>query len=101
MLEPNAMELLTEDEDARALLRVAREIHTERHGARTFAPGTHLPLEEAGMRTGIKPTGMRYHDAIAELVHEGAIVWDTSARYARGGKRYVVTGRGLEALRDG
>jgi hypothetical protein len=31
-------------EDTRALLRTAREVHAERHGAQTFTPGTHLPL---------------------------------------------------------
>jgi hypothetical protein len=34
-------------EDGRALLRAAQEIHAERHGAQTFTPGTHLPLEAA------------------------------------------------------
>jgi hypothetical protein len=40
-------------EDTRALLRAAREIHTERHGIQTFTQGTHLPLEEAGRRIGM------------------------------------------------
>jgi hypothetical protein len=40
-------------EDARALLRAAREIHAERHGSQTFTLGTPLPLQAAGRRTGI------------------------------------------------
>jgi hypothetical protein len=60
-------------EDALTLLRAAREIHAERHGSQTFTLGTHLPLEEAGRRTGINPERLRYHDAIEELGHEGAI----------------------------
>jgi hypothetical protein len=85
-------------EDARALLRAAREIHAERHGAQTFTLGTHLPLEAAGRRTGIDPGRLRYYDAIKELEYEGAIEWPTSARYARGNKHYVITKRGLEML---
>jgi hypothetical protein len=87
-------------EDTRALLRAAREIHAERHGSQTFTLGTHLPLEVAGQRTGIRPTSIRYHDAIKELEYEGAIEWATSARYARGNKKYVITKRGLEMLRE-
>ena len=81
-------------EDGRALLKAAQEIHAERHGAQTFTPGTHLPLEAAGERTGIDPKRLRYHDAIDDLEYEGAIEWDESAR-ARGDKRYVITQRGL------
>jgi hypothetical protein len=85
-------------EDTRALLTAAREIHAERHGIQTFTLGTHLPLEEAGRRTGIDPNRLRYYDAIKELEYEGAIEWDESARYARGEKRYVITERGLKML---
>jgi hypothetical protein len=84
-------------EDARALLRAAREIHAERHGTQTFTLGTHLPLEAAGRRTSINPERLRYHDAIEELEYEGAIEWDPSARYARGDKHYVITQRGLDS----
>jgi hypothetical protein len=87
-------------EDARALLRAAQEIHAERHGIHTFTLGTHLPLEAAGERTGIRPNSIRYYDAIKELEYEGAIEWPTSARYARGNKHYVITKRGLEMLRE-
>jgi hypothetical protein len=87
-------------EDAGALLRAAQEIHVERHGIQTFTLGTHLPLEVAGQRTGIRPNGIRYYDAIEELKYEGAIEWDTGARYARGDKHYVITERGLEMLRE-
>jgi hypothetical protein len=87
-------------EDARALLRAAREIHAERHGSQTFTLGTHLPLEAAGRRTSINPERLRYHDAIEELEYEGAIEWATRARYARGDKKYVITQRGLEMLRE-
>ena len=86
-------------EDARALLRAAREIHAERHGSQTFTLGTHLPLEAAGQRTSINPERPRYYDAIEELEYEGAIEWATSARYTRGDKKYVITQRGLEMLR--
>jgi predicted ArsR family transcriptional regulator len=83
-------------EDARALLRAAREIHAEHHGSQTFTLGTHLPLEAAGERIGIEPNSIRYHDAIEELEYEDAIEWAASARYARGNKHYVITERGLE-----
>jgi len=83
-------------EDARALLRAAQEIHAERHGIETFGLGTHLPLEAAGQRTGIRPNSIRYHDAIEELEYEGAIEWPTSARYARGDKHFGITQRGLD-----
>jgi hypothetical protein len=87
-------------EDARALLRAAREIHAERHGLQTFTLGTHLPLEEAGQRTGINPKRLRYYDAIEELEYEGAIDWDESARYAMGNKHYIITERGLEMVHE-
>jgi hypothetical protein len=87
-------------EDARALLRTAQEIHAERHGSQTFTLGTHLPLEEAGRRTGIDPGRLRYYDAIKEIEYQGAIEWVTSARYARGDKHYVITERGLKMLRE-
>jgi predicted ArsR family transcriptional regulator len=83
-------------EDARELLRAAQEIHGERHGSQTLTPGTHLPLEAAGQRTGINPNGIRYHDAIEELEYEGAVERDASAQYARGDKHYVITQRGLD-----
>ena len=77
--------------DARALLRTAQDIHAERHGLQTFTPGTHLPLEAAAERLGIRPGSRRYDGVIAELEYEGAIEWDESARYARGDKRHVIT----------
>ena len=83
-------------EDGWALLRAAQEVHAERHGAQTFTPGTHLPLQAAGERTGLSPNGMRYYDAVQELEYEGAIEWDPSARYARGDKHYLITQRGLD-----
>jgi hypothetical protein len=85
-------------EDGRALLRAAQEIHAERHGLQTFTLGTHLPLEAAGQRNGIRPNSIRYYDAIKELEYEGDIEWDPSARYARGNKHYVITQRGLMVL---
>ena len=83
-------------EDARALIRAAQEVHTERHGAQTFLPGTYLSFPEAAKRTGIRTDPQRYHDAIEDLEYEGAIEWDTSAPYARGDKHYLITQRGLD-----
>jgi hypothetical protein len=83
-------------EDAQALIRAAREVHVERHGAQTFLPGTLLPFLEAAKRSGIRADRQRYHDAIDDLEYEGAIEWDESARYARGDKHYLVTRRGLD-----
>jgi hypothetical protein len=79
-----------------AVRGAAHEIHSERHGEQTFTLGTHLPLEEAGQRTGIRPNSIRYHDAIEELEYEGAIEWTASARYAKGDKHYVITQPSLE-----
>jgi hypothetical protein len=83
-------------EDGRALLRAAREVHGERHGAHTLAPGTRLPFPEAAGRAGIGKNRQRYFDALRDMEYEGAIEWDGSARYARGDKHYVVTSRGLD-----
>ena len=90
-------------EDARALLRTAREVHIERHGAKTFTPGTHLPLEPAAQRLGIGPGSRRYDAAIVEVLEEdeGAIERDESARYHLGNTQYLITERGLEMLREG
>ena len=85
-------------EDARALIRAARELHVERHGAKTFLPGTLLPFLEAAERTGIRSDRQRYYDAIEDLEYEGAIEWDPSAQYARGDKHYLITQRGLHDL---
>jgi len=85
-------------EDARALIRAAREVHAERHGAHTFLPGTFLPLLEAAKRAGIRSDRQCYYDAIDDLEYEGAIEWDESARYARGDKHYLITRRGLDDL---
>jgi hypothetical protein len=87
-------------EDGRALLEAAQQIHAERHGAQTFLPGTYLSFLEAAKRTGIRSDRQRYHDAIEDLEYEGAIEWDKSARYARGDKHYLITGRGLKMLRE-
>jgi hypothetical protein len=85
-------------EDGLALLEAAQQLHAERHGPKTFLPGTYLSLLEAANRTGIRSDRQRYHDAIEDLEYEGAIEWDTSARYARGDKHYLITGRGLRML---
>ena len=85
-------------EDAQALIRAAREVHVERHGAQTFLPGTYLSFLEAAKRAGIRPDRQRYYDAIDDLEYEGAIEWDKSARYARGDKHYLITRRGLDDL---
>src|SRR5687768_1141732 len=85
-------------EDARALIGAAKEVHVERHGAQTFLPGTYLSFLEAAKRTGIRSDRQRYYDAIEDLEYEGAIEWDQSARYARGDKHYLITGRGLKML---
>ena len=85
-------------EDGRALLEAARQLHAERHGPQTFVPGTRLSLLDAAKRTGIRSERQRYYDAIDDLEYEGAIEWDESARYARGDKHYLVTGRGLKML---
>jgi hypothetical protein len=87
-------------EDARVLLQAAQQIHAELHGVQTFTPGTYLPLQEAGRRSGLDPNRQRYHDAIEELEYEGAIEWDQSARYARGDKHYLITQSGLKTLRE-
>jgi len=71
-------------EDAQVLIRAAREVHVERHGAETFLPGTLLPFLEAAKRAGIRSDRQRYYDALKDLEYEGAIEWDKSARYARG-----------------
>ena len=88
-------------EDAQALIRAAREVHVERHGAKTLLPGTLLPFLEAAERAGIRPDRQRYYDAIEDLEYEGAIEWDKSARYARGDKHYLITRRGLDDLGSG
>jgi hypothetical protein len=85
-------------EDAQALIRAAREVHVERHGAKTFLPGTRLSFLEAAKRAGIRPDRQGYYDAIDDLEYEGAIEWDESARYARGDKHYLITRRGLDDL---
>ena len=96
---PNKVEQLSED--AQVLIRAAREVHVERHGAKTFLPGTLLPFLEAAKRTGIRSNRQRYYDAIQDLEYEGAIEWDPSARYARGDKHYLITQRGLNELGSG
>ena len=85
-------------EDGRALLEAAQQIHTERHGAKTFLPGTYLSFLEAAKRAGIRSDRQRYYDAIEDLEYECAIEWDKSARYARGDKHYLITQRGLDEL---
>jgi hypothetical protein len=85
-------------EDAQVLIRAAREVHVERHGAQTFLPGTRLSFLEAAKRAGIRSDRQRYYDAIDDLEYEGAIEWDESARYARGDKHYLITRRGLHDL---
>jgi hypothetical protein len=85
-------------EDARALMRAAKEVHAIRHGAHMFIPGTYLPFLEAARRTGIRSDRQRYYDAIENLEYEGAIEWDASAPYARGDKHYLITRRGLDDL---
>ena len=85
-------------EDARVLLRAARDVHAERSGAATFLPGSRLHFPEAAKRSGIRSDRQRYYDAIEDLEYEGAIEWDPSARYARGDKHYIVTQRGLDGV---
>jgi hypothetical protein len=85
-------------EDARVLIRAAKEINAERHGAETFLPGSRLSFLEAARRNGIRSDRQRYYDALEELEYEGVIEWDPSARYARGDKHYVITQRGLDGV---
>ena len=95
---PNMMGHMSED--ARALIRAAKEVHAERHGPQTFLPGTYLSFSEAAKRTGIRSDRQRYYDAIDDLEYEGAIEWDPSARYARGDKHYLITQRGLDGSQE-
>src|SRR5215203_4782124 len=81
-------------EDGLALLEAAQQLHAERHGPKTFLPGTRLSFLEAAKRAGIRSDRQRYYDAIEDLEYEGAIEWDESARYARGDKHYLITRRG-------
>jgi hypothetical protein len=85
-------------EDARVLLRAARDVHAERSGAATFLAGSRLLFPEAAKRSGIRSDRQRYYDALEDLEYERAIEWDPSARYARGDKHYVVTQRGLDGV---
>ena len=87
-------------EDARVLIRAAKEVHAERHGAETFLPGSRLSFPEAARRGGIRSDRQRYYDALEDLEYEGAIEWDPSARYARGDKHYLITQRGLDGVLD-
>jgi hypothetical protein len=87
-------------EDGLALLEAAQQLHAERHGPKTFLPGTYLSFLDAAKRAGIRTDRQRYHDAIDDLEYEGAIEWDQSARYARGDKHYLITQRGLKMLRE-
>src|SRR5215208_4339420 len=87
-------------EDGLALLEAAQQIHAERHGPKTFLPGTRLSFLEAAKHAGIRSDRQRYYDAIDDLEYEGAIEWDRSARYARGDKHYLITQRGLKMLRE-
>jgi hypothetical protein len=96
---PNKMGHMSED--ARILIRAAKEVHAERHGPQTFLPGTRLSFLEAAKRTGIRSDRQRYYDAIDDLEYEGAIEWDPSARYARGDKHYLITQRGLDGVLGG
>jgi hypothetical protein len=93
---PNKVEHMSND--AQVLIRAARDVHVERHGEKTFLPGTLLPFLEAAKRTGIRPDRQSYYDAVEDLEYEGAIEWDMSARYARGDKHYLITQRGLDDL---
>lgn len=93
---PDRMDHMSED--ARALIRAAQEVYVERHGAGAFLPGTRLAFPEAAKRTGIRSDRQRYYDAIEELEYDGAIEWDTSARYARGDKHYLITRGGLDGV---
>ena len=88
------------NEDARALLRAAQDIHAERYGSQTFTLGTYVPLEAAAQRIGISTDGFRYYDAVKELEYEAGVEWDTSAQYAGGNTHYVITKRGLDMLRE-
>ena len=96
MQEPNTMDQLTEE--ARALFPAAQETHAERREAQTYTPGAHLPLEEAGRRTGLSPNRLRYHDAVGDLEYKKAIEWDISGRYARWDKHYVIIQRSLKMM---
>ena len=93
---PNRMGHISED--ARVLIRAAKEVHVERHGPQTFLPGTRLSFPEAARRVGIRSDRQRYYDAIDDLEYEGSIQWDESARYARGDKHYLITQRGLDGV---
>jgi hypothetical protein len=93
---PNKVEHMSND--AQVLIRAAREVHVERHGAKTFLVGTNLSMLEAAKHAGIRSDRQSYYDAIEDLEYEGVIEWDTSARYARGDKHYLITQRGLDDL---
>jgi hypothetical protein len=73
-------------EDARALIRAAKEVHAERHGPQTFLPGTRLSFLDAAKRTGIRSDRQCYYDAIDDLEYEGAIEWETRVRDTLGGQ---------------
>ena len=89
-------------EDARARIQTAREVHVERHGAKTLPHDTHPALEPAAQRLGLGPGSRRSGAAIEVLEQdEGAIERDQSARHHVGNTQYLITERGLAMLREG
>jgi hypothetical protein len=88
-------------EDGIRLLRAMEEEHAERREGQPLQANTPVTPEAVARRIGLSPTHERFDAAVRWLEEQNAIEWDERAGEVAGKRLYLLTGHGLEMLREG
>jgi hypothetical protein len=87
-------------EDGMQLLRAMEEEHAERREGQPLQANTPVIPEALARRVGLSSTHERFDAAVGWLEEQNAIEWDERSGEVAGKRQYLLTGRGLEMLRE-
>jgi hypothetical protein len=87
-------------EDGMQLLRAMEEEHAERREGQPLQANTSVIPEALARRVGLSPRHERFDAAVGWLEEQNVIEWDERSGEVASKRLYLLTGRGLEMLRE-
>lgn len=87
-------------EDGMRLLQAMQEEHAERREGQPLQANTPVIPEAVARRVGLSPSHECFDAAVRWLEEQNAIEWDERSGEVAGKRLYLLTGRGLEMLRE-